>query len=124
MTSPFPKRIALISSALALALASFSALSGNWGWLKNTPVEAFTDSDWVMLKETAKKALDSGKDGETILWVNHDTGHSGSITPLNTVDRNALPYRNTKFFNSADGRTCSSKTLLCKQQDGKWKIAP
>ena len=124
MTSSISKKITLISSALALAVVSFPALSGNWSWLENSPIEAFTDSDWVMLKETARKALDSGKDGDTALWVNHDTGHSGSITPLNTVDNNSLPCRNTKFFNSADGRTGSSTTRLCKQQDGKWKIAP
>lgn len=124
MITPITKKAVLLSSVLILSSISFPAVSGNWSWLDNSPIEAFTDSDWAMLKQTAREALDNGKDGETALWVNHDTGFSGSITPLNTFDNNGLPCRKTKFFNSADSMTGSSTFRLCKQDDGKWKIAP
>ena len=117
------KKITLLSSALILTAVSLPASSANWLWLKNSPIEAFTDGDWAMLKKTGINALENSADGVTALWVNHDSGHSGSITPLNTTDRNGLPCRNTKFFNSANNMTGSAEFVLCKQKDGTWKIA-
>lgn len=109
---------------LALTLASFPTLSSNWSWLESSPIEAFTDSDWVKLKESAREVLNNGNDGDTATWINEDTGYSGSITPLNTIVNNGMTCRKTKFFNSANGMTGSSKFLLCKQEDGKWKVSP
>jgi len=123
MKSSRLKKITLLSSALLLTAVSLPALSANWLWLKNSPIEAFTDSDWAMLKKVGTNALNNNADGDIALWVNSDTGHSGSITPLNSVDRDGLPCRDTKFFNSASNLTSSSEFRLCKQKDGSWKIA-
>ena len=118
------QNIKIVVLALTLSVVSFPTMAANWNWLKNSPAEAFTDSDWAMLKQTGREALEKGDNGTTALWLNHDTGHSGSITPLTKTDNNGLPCRKTKFFNSANGMTGSATFRLCKQPDGTWKIAP
>ncbi len=122
MTSSNINKTAITLSFITLTLVSSPALSGSWNWLENSPAEAFTDSDWAMLKQTARATLEHGEDGNTATWVNQDTGHSGSITPLSTFDNNGMLCRKAKFFNSADKMTGSSIFRLCKQEDGKWKV--
>lgn len=124
MNKKFVKGLKLSTSIIILSTISLPALSANWYWLKDTPLEAFTDSDWTMLKQTGTDVLENGADKTTVLWVNEETGHSGTITPLMTKEINGLTCRKTKFFNSADDKTGSASFKVCKQADGEWKIAP
>jgi surface antigen len=116
------KKATLISSLLTLCVISLPAFSGNWSFLKNSPVESFDDDDWSLLKKTAREALENGENGIAVTWVNQKTGHSGTITPLTTKDHNGSTCRKTKFFNSANEMTGSAVFYLCKQDDETWKV--
>ena len=108
--------------ALSCLLPSVSA-AGAWSWMEQSPVTHFTPEDKQIMRKTAKDTLDNAKDGTKIGWENPETGHSGSVKPINTTERNGMTCRKTRFFNSAEGLTAIQIHRLCKQKDGSWKIA-
>jgi surface antigen len=78
-----------------------------------------TESDWKLLKETAKEALDKSSDGSSHVWKNKETSNAGVITIL-TTDKSDNHYcRNTRFINTAGELTSTTFVNLCNQQ-GKW----
>ena len=93
-----------------------------WGWMKQSPVSHFTPEDKQIMRKTARDALDNAKDGIKIGWENPETGHSGSVKPINTTQRDGQTCRKTRFFNSAESLTAIQIHRLCRQKDGTWKI--
>ena len=108
--------------ALSCLLPGVSA-AGAWTWMEQSPVSHFTPEDKQIMRTTARDALDNAKDGTKIGWENPETGHSGSVKPINTTERDGLTCRKTRFFNSAEGLTAIQIHRLCRQKDGTWKIA-
>lgn len=98
-----------------------SSASG-WQWLEQSPLSHFTDEDKQIMRSTARDALENAKDGTKIGWENPETGHSGSVKPINTIEKDGTTCRKTRFFNSAEGLTAIQIHRLCKQKDGTWKI--
>jgi len=122
-----PARMILITAFMHLMILSgttMTASAARFEMLKETPTAKFSEEDWALLRKTAREALENGKDGIKAAWDNPNTGNSGSITPLNTMKRESGVCRKTRFFNSAEGLTAIQIHVLCKQPDGKWKIAP
>jgi len=113
----------LMLSILAVLLTTPAvSMAGAWDWMKQSPVSHFTPEDKKIMRTTARDSLENGKDGVKVGWENPETGHSGSVKPLNTSKKNDMTCRKTRFFNSAEGLTSIQVHRLCKQADGTWKI--
>lgn len=115
----------LASSYLALLLMTLSTqvFSSGLGWLGDAPIRYFSDKDSELMKGTVQNALSSNQDGEKLAWENPETGHKGSVTPLNRKEIQGLSCREAQIYNSAGGRTATSKFTLCQHADGEWKLA-
>ena len=117
-------RSVVAGGAIALLAAPPAAEAQRWRWLDTSPVRAFTESDWEVVRSAAREALDTAEEGETVGWQNEGTGASGTITLRGESEHEGLPCREAKFFNSADGLTGTAIHRLCKIADGSWRIAP
>lgn len=113
-----------LTSALSIALFMLpaSVFAAGWQWLESSPASHFNAEDKKIMRSTTAKVLNEGKDGVKIGWENPETGHSGSIMPMDTVTQNGLTCRKTRFFNSAEGLSSTQVHRLCKQTDGSWKL--
>ncbi len=106
---------------LTLFIFSGNLLAVNMQYLKYSPVAAFTNEDFLMLQETAVKALNSNQDGQVSMWKNIETGHKGSITPLNSSTIDGMQCRKTRISNASQSGIGESTFVFCKNKD-QWKI--
>ena len=116
-------RILTISALLTTVLFSGNVSALNFGWLDTSPLRYFADSDWVLLRSTMQKALDSGTDGDTAKWHNPDTEAAGSIKLINSYQEEGKHCRKVEIANSARGLHDGGIFRLCKIGD-TWKVAP
>ena len=93
-----------------------------WEWAKRLPINQYSPEDIGILKARMDEILSSLKDGETGEWSNPETGHGGSITPLNSVEQNGKMCRKTQFKSESDAQGNVSEFFLCKQPDGSWAV--
>ena len=105
----------------ALLTCSFNASASNLKWLEYAPTSKFTQTDWDIAKNAAKKALNDADDGETISWKNDQSGNNGTLTPLNSREQNGKPCRDLKIHNNAGSLSGNASYTFCKQADGRWK---
>lgn len=106
---------------LVFGLLSMNTYAVNMQYLKYSPVASFTSEDFTMLQTTGKKALEENKDGQLSEWKNSDSGHSGSITPLNTKTIDGMHCRKVRFLNRTENISGQAVYTFC-QVDNKWKI--
>lgn len=106
---------------LLTGLLSVNAYAVNMQYLKYSPVAAFTSEDFAMLQTTGKKALEENKDGQLSEWKNPQTGHSGSITPLNSKTIDGMHCRKVRFLNRTANISGQAIYTFC-QVDEQWKI--
>jgi len=80
-------------------------------------------ADQMRYQQAGNQTFETAKTGQTVSWVNPDSGNSGTFTP-------------TKTYNSNDGQVCReySQTVTiggkkqnaygvaCRQSDGSWQI--
>jgi surface antigen len=108
--------------AIGLAMLAFPVAAQNWvGLLKNTPGERFEDEDLRLFMDTARKALNDGKDGETLRWDNPATRHRGEITVQRSFDWKSNRCKELRVYNEAAGRKGTGNYSLCSV-DGKWRL--
>ncbi len=98
------------------------ALDLNLNLEDNSALTRLTDTDWTLLKSTAKDALNNSEDGSSHVWKNHETSNAGVITILSTEETDNSYCRNTRFINTARDLTSTTFVNLCKQED-KWAEA-
>jgi surface antigen len=61
--------------------------------------------------------------GETIVWNNPDSGHSGTVTPVRDGSTSSGLYcREFQQTITVSGRTETAYGTACRQPDGTWKI--
>ena len=109
-------------ACLAALLVAPSAF-GMWGWMRGAALGDFTDTDWEILKATAEQAFNEAADGERVDWRNEETGNSGAIKPLMTIQHELGQCRRVAFLNvSARGRRGVSTHSVCRQEDGTYKF--
>lgn len=115
----------LVSSCLAvlLVLSSSQGFASGVGWLGDAPIRYFSEKDAQLMKSGIQSALSNNDDGVKFEWMNPETGHKGSITPINSKKIQGLSCRDATIFNSAGGRTASSRFTFCQHEDGDWKLA-
>jgi surface antigen len=114
--------IRLAIAALILACAASPALAQNWiGLLKNTPAERFDEEDLRLFMDSAQKALDSGKENETLNWENPKTRARGDMTVTRNFESKGRPCRELHVRNEVPGRKGDTKLNFC-QVEGKWRL--
>lgn len=112
-------RIALIILGVCFYASADARL---YSFLKNSPIESFTEVDTTMMMDNVYKALDTKKDGEKLAWQNEKTGNSGLANPLSTYKQDGLLCRKLRIINRSKKQIVESKYDLCKVEDGLWKI--
>ncbi len=61
--------------------------------------------------------------GETIVWNNPDSGHSGTVTPVRDgTTSSGLYCREFQQTVTVGGRTETAYGTACRQPDGTWRI--
>lgn len=101
---------------------SSASLGFNIGFLDDAPIAEFNDQDIEMMLDTLSNTLDNEVDGVEVTWKNPDTGNNGAITPLNSIDQDGKTCRHTLIKSFSRTFSGSSQYLLCKDEDGKWKV--
>ncbi len=125
LTSPQPSRQhlkPLLTGALLIALCG-TAVPGHavWQWMRGAAVTDFTESDWAILRETARDVLDNKPDHEQVNWSNPETGNRGSIIGLATFAHDGRKCRRAAMRNlTFRGRDDKGAYTLCRQADGDW----
>ena len=72
---------------------------------------------------TAQSALETHRTGSTSQWVNPDSGHSGTVTPVETYQRADGVYcRDFEQTITVDGETELAGGTACRQSDGTWQV--
>jgi surface antigen len=98
------------------------ALAQNWiGLLKNTPAERFDEEDLRLFMDQARKALDEGKENETLKWENPKTRARGDMTVTRNFESKGRSCRDLRVRNEVPGRKGDTTLSFC-QVDGKWRL--
>jgi surface antigen len=99
------------------------ALPGHavWQWMRGAALTDFKESDWEILRQTARDVLDNKPDHEQVNWSNPETGNRGSIIALATFTHEGRKCRRAAMRNiTFRGRDDRSAYSLCRQADGDW----
>jgi hypothetical protein len=106
-----------------LAMMSFSipALSVNFGFLYDSPVQYFNNVDWQMLDNAAEEALDHYPNGRIATWENPKTHNGGYVQPLTQTKQEGMPCRKLKIYIRAHERSDQYIFTFCKSKSD-WKI--
>lgn len=115
-------RARLSGGALLLSLCVL-ALPGHavWQWMRGDALTDFNESDWAMLRATAREVLDDRPDHEQVNWTNPETGNRGSIIALATFSHDGRKCRRVAMRNlTFRGRDDKAAYSLCRQDDGEW----
>lgn len=114
-------RIAALALVGAVSLILSSNASAFWGWMSGAAVNEFEDSDWEILKSTARSSLDSAADGEQVNWRNEATGNKGAMKAIMSFRHGGKDCRRMAFLNvSTAGQRGVANYNLCRQEDGTW----
>ena len=108
-----------LAVALLLVCAATAADAQGQRWLRHGPGAGLTPSDIELQRSTVQKTLESEPDGNTATWENSETGHSGSVTPLRSYDREGSRCRAFRLaFAGSESRHLDLRA--CRQADGRW----
>ena len=114
-------RIAVLVLVSAISLTLSSNATAFWGWMSGAAVNDFEDSDWDILKSTARTSLDSAADGEQVNWRNEATGNKGAIKVIMSFRHGGKDCRRMAFLNvSNKGQRGVANYNLCRLEDGTW----
>lgn len=92
-----------------------------WQWMRGAAVTDFRESDWTILRATARDLLDNKPDHEQVNWANPETGNRGSLIGLATFTHDGRKCRRTAMRNlTVRGRDDRAAYTLCRQSDGDW----
>jgi surface antigen len=114
--------LVLVGALLAIAPTTPSHAQ-LYGFLKYSPVADLTEADLRLAQEALLEALDTRDDGETLEWVNPETGHAGSVTPLKArVAPPGRDCRDARVVNRTAKGTGETTYRLCRDSEGDWKV--
>ena len=101
--------------------AAMTALGAYLGaWIGGEIGKEITRLDQIYAERALEESLDNSKNGDTVVWSNPDSGHSGSATPVSTAaDSDCRDFATTVII---DGKEEETTGRACKQADGTWKI--
>lgn len=80
-------------------------------------------ADMAYYNKTSQQALERSPDGKTVTWQNPNTGHYGTVTPVNVYENpNGQYCREYSQTITVGGRTEEAYGRACRQEDGTWRI--
>lgn len=80
-------------------------------------------ADQAYMARTTQDTLEHRPTGQVSEWTNPDTGHSGTIRPVETYQRDDGRYcREFQQTVNVGGRTEEAYGTACRQPDGTWQI--
>lgn len=97
-----------------------------------TPVSQITDSeplyarmtrdDVLIANQTVQNALENALSGMRLSWQSSNSGHSGSVTPINTFKSKSGFYcREYDETLTINNRTERYKDTACRDSNGLWR---
>jgi len=103
-----------------LATTGLGVVLGAWA---GNEIGASMDADDRAHNQQAERRAEEAPVGQQITWVNPETGHSGTITPVHDGYANNGSYcRDFQQSVTIDGQPKQGSRKACQQQDGSWKI--
>ncbi len=80
-------------------------------------------ADEMYMHRTQQNALETAPSGQTVQWVNPDSGHRGTVTPKPAYQAPSGQYcREFQQTVTVGGQTEQAYGTACRQPDGSWKI--
>ena len=113
----------IVGAVLGLIVAT-PCFGFNLQFLDDSPISKFNDKDVEIMLDTLTDALENAGDGVEVRWENTETGHHGSITPLNKITQDGMDCRRVDLQNVAEPFNGGVRYLLCKHDDGEWRVEP
>lgn len=93
------------------------------GALVGSEIGRTMDEQDRMQANQAVNEAHSAQLGETIVWNNPDSGHSGTVTPVRDGNSTSGLYcREFQQTVTVSGRTETAYGTACRQPDGSWRI--
>jgi len=121
-TTTFPMAIAAsLVIALAGMLAAFAVLEHRVD-RRLAELEAPGVSDQSYYDNALAVALEDHVSGETVAWINPDSGAQGTITPVRTFKATDNDWcREFRTVLSQDDTSQSQRGIACRTPDGIWQ---
>jgi surface antigen len=120
--SAMPPRFTFVLLACG-ALIAASAQAYDLQFLTKTPYANFSKEDKKLLMQNIDKALDEGKEGDTVAWNNDSTGAAGTITPEKSFERDGRKCRAVRIHNTFKTLKGEGSYNFCQDKNGKWQLA-
>lgn len=80
-------------------------------------------ADRLYMERTTQASLEHTQTGTTSTWNNPDTGHRGTVTPVDTYQRSDGTYcREFQQTVVVAGEQQQAYGTACRQPDGTWKV--
>lgn len=74
-------------------------------------------------QQQLNKAYESTPSRQTSSWVNPDNGNQYAVTPLPAYhDQRGRDCREAEILATIDGKAEKTKTIACRDSDGRWVI--
>ncbi len=81
-----------------------------------------TPDDVLTANETVQNALENALSGMRLSWKNSTSGHSGSVTPVNTFKAKAGVYcRDYQELLIIDNQSERYTDTACRDSKGRWR---
>lgn len=104
-----------------LAATAAGTLLG--AYLGNEAGKSLDRADRVYASRAEYHALEYAPSGSTTPWRNPDTGHYGSVTPIDTYETTGGGYcREFQHRAEIGGRTRDVYGTACRTPDGQWQV--
>lgn len=82
-----------------------------------------TPRDRELMERMTQQALERSKSGVVSTWTDPDTGHGGSVVPVETWQASDGTYcREYQQTITIGGQTTEGYGTACRQPDGSWQI--
>jgi surface antigen len=105
-----------------LAATAAGTLLG--AFLGNEVGKSLDRADAVYASRAQYQALEYTPSGYSTSWRNPDTGHYGSVTPIETYEAASGAYcREFQHQAQIGGRTREVYGTACRTPDGEWQVA-
>ncbi|MEE8270999.1 MAG: RT0821/Lpp0805 family surface protein [Alphaproteobacteria bacterium] len=103
-----------------LIMTGIGTLLGAWA---GSEIGASLDrADQAYAAQAAQTSFENSPTGQATTWRNPDSGHYGTITPTNTVQRGGSVCREFTQSIYVDGRSETAVGTACRNPDGTWSI--
>jgi surface antigen len=107
---------------LAVACHAGAAMAVNMRFLRNTPMARFNEQDNKLLQAAFVKAMNEGADGSPVEWRNDRTGAGGTITPIESFEREGAKCRKAQFTTYYKTLKGGGDYSFCKNAKGTWQL--